>query len=135
MAANSTPNAWITLVSIVIAGGGFKYSLDIYKSWKNGPPHELRKQGLVDASIATVARARDELEEDNVRLRQTLAEERKQHTEERVRYLADITRLEQQIRAERAEAKQRAMEQDQRYNVLLEQINNLRRPNSERETM
>lgn len=128
MSAPSTPDPWLSIISLIIGGGGIKYAYDAWKAWKTGPPHELRRQGVVDASIATVARARDELEEDNLRLRQTLAEERKQHAEERLRYLADITRLEEQIRLERSEAQRRAVEQELRYDALLTQVQHLRRP-------
>jgi hypothetical protein len=93
----------------------------------------------VDANIATVARARDELEEDNIRLRMILGEERKQrteverlHTEERARWLtdqrrlrADVNRLEMRLRSEQADAAAR-------YDALLEQVHRLRlRANTE----
>jgi gamma-glutamyl:cysteine ligase YbdK (ATP-grasp superfamily) len=87
----------------------------------------------VDANIATVIRARDELEEDNKRLRQTLSEERKQRSEDEARhatdrarwlfdqerYRADIARLEAQIRVERDDAAAR-------YDALLETVHKLR---------
>lgn len=120
--------ALITLLS----GGSGKFVYDAVKQWRNAPPRALRNQTVVDANIATVARARDELEEDNARLRKTLAEERKQrnedearHAVERLRWEADqerlraeMARLEIQIRAERDEAAAR-------YNALLQTVHQL----------
>ncbi|WP_394620961.1 hypothetical protein JNUCC0626_18260 [Lentzea sp. JNUCC 0626] len=59
----------------------------------------------VDQSIAVVARARDELMEDNVRLREQLAETDARHAAERVQWAeekasmrAEITGLERRLR-------------------------------------
>lgn len=129
----SPPDPWVSVVTLLLGGGGLKYAYDAFKDWRNRPPRELRAVGIVDANIATVVRARDELEEDNKRLRQTLNEERKQraedesrHAVERMRWLADqdryradITRLEAQIRTERDDAAAR-------YDALLETVHRLR---------
>lgn len=80
----------------------------------------------VDANILTVARARDQLEADNVLLRQTLTEERRAHADdraawqtERAQMREEIEALEAQLRAERAAA-------DQRYESLLQQLAEIR---------
>src|SRR5690349_11923169 len=98
---SSTPDPWVALAAALMTGGGLKYGYETWKDWKNQPPREMTQNTFVDASIATIARARDELAEDNARLRAMLSEERAQFNAERVRYLADIDRLEAQIRAER----------------------------------
>jgi cytochrome c556 len=102
-----------------MAGGGIKYLYEAYKEWRRKVPKEITQNSFVDASIATIARARDELAEDNARLRVVLAEERAQFTAERIRYLADINRLEAQIRAERDDFARR-------YESLLEQVRSLK---------
>jgi putative hemolysin len=102
-----------------MTGGGAKYAYETYKDWKNRPPKEITQNTFVDASIATIARARDELAEDNARLRTTLAEERAQFNAERQRYISDINRLEAQIRAERDDFARR-------YESLLEQVRHLK---------
>jgi chromosome segregation ATPase len=126
----STPDPWVTVASVLLTGGGLKYAYDIYKDWKRRPPKALLSVTAVDASIASIARARDELEEDNARLRLTLAEERAQFNAERNRFIADINRLEAQITVERENARRAADEMQSRYDNLLEQIRHLKRPNS-----
>lgn len=130
--ATPTPDPWVTLVLGVLSTGSLKYVYDAWRAWRAESPRELRVVGVIDANIATVARARDELIEDNVRLRETLTEERAQrladearHATERARWLADqerlradVARLETQIRVERAEA-------NRRYDSLLDQVNRL----------
>jgi hypothetical protein len=121
-----TPDPWVTLFSAVMTGGVAKYVYDVYKDWRARPPKELASSTVVDASIATIARARDELEEDNARLRLTLAEERNQFNTERARYLADINRLEVQIRKERDEYARQAEAAAGRYDALLDQVRHLK---------
>lgn len=127
-----TPDPWVAAVLTLLSAGGGKYAWDALRQWRAETPKELRLAGVVDANIATVARARDELAEDNMRLRQTLTEERAQrvadetrHATERARWLfdqerlrADVERLENQIRAERVEA-------NLRYDALLAQVTRL----------
>jgi len=115
---------WIALFSIFSAGGGLKLAYDGMSAWRNRIPKEMRR---VDASVATVARARDELEADNDRIRVILTEERlrfaaerAEWTNERTRLYADIARLEAQIRLERDQAAAR-------YNSLLEHVHSLQR--------
>ncbi len=133
------PDPWITSILALLSGGGAKFIYDAIKQWRNGPPRGARSQRVVDANIATVARARDELEEDNGRLRAMLDEARSQrteaerlHTEERARWLfdqerlrSDVARLEARLRTEQAEAAAR-------YDALLDQVHQLRlRANTE----
>ena len=127
-----TPDPWITGFLALLSGGGAKFLYDAVRQWRNAPPRQLRSQLVVDANIATVARARDELEEDNVRLRSIIVEERAQrieverlHAEERSRWLSDqqrlrgdVSRLEIQIRSERDEAAAR-------YDALLRTVHQL----------
>jgi len=128
MSTGGTPGPiWLAVFSLLISGGGAKYAYDAYKQWKTGPTHTLRRQGDIDASIATVARARDELEEDNARLRQLIIETEARHENDRKRWLADqeryredISRLEAQIIRERDAAAAR-------YDGLLNQVQHLRR--------
>lgn len=134
------------LVSSILTGGVIQYAYKAYVARMRRPTHALLRQGDVDASIATVALARDELEADNSRLRETYASDRMQWMAERTdlllrwtnernlwladqaRYREDIARLETQIIKERAEAAQAARAQAARYDDLLEQVRHLRRP-------
>ena len=138
----SPPDPWyIGIFATILTAGGGKYAWEAIKAARNGPPRVSRQQREVDANIATVARARDELSEDNARLRATLAEERKQRTEdearhavERMRWLADqdrlradVARLEAQIRSERDDAAAR-------YDALLSTVHQLQlRANTQEE--
>jgi septal ring factor EnvC (AmiA/AmiB activator) len=115
---------WITVFSALSAGGGFKLAYDGIRVWHNRIPKEMRK---TDASIATVVRARDELEADNTRLRTEREEDRVRHAAERAEWQnersilrADIARLEAQIRLEREQAAAR-------YDSLLEHVHSLQR--------
>lgn len=134
-----TSDPVIVGILALLSSGGAKLIYDASRQWRSAPPRAVRSQGIVDANIATVARARDELEEDNIRLRMILGEERKQrteverlHTEERARWLtdqrrlrADVNRLEMRLRSEQADAAAR-------YDALLEQVHRLRlRANTE----
>lgn len=115
---------WVTLFGIFSTGGGIKLAFDAYKQWKSQVPRELR---TVDASIATVARARDQLEDDNARLRTERDDDRIRFAAERAEWAAerlalrnDIARLEQQVRMEREQAAAR-------YDALLEHVHSLQR--------
>lgn len=124
---------WVTAFLLLLSGGGAKFVFDAVRAWRNAPPRAARDAQAVDANIATVARARDELEADNARLREVIVEERRQRAEdesrhaiERARWMfdqdrlrADVERLEAQIRAERDAAAAR-------YDELLAQVHNLR---------
>jgi hypothetical protein len=116
---------WVYLIITLLSGGSGKFIWDTYKDWRAQPSKVVRESTDIDASIVTVARARDELEADNARLRQELIDQDARHSRERERWLgdqerlrADVSRLEAQIRAERQEA-------NERYDALLKQIQSL----------
>lgn len=56
--------------------------------WRTQQPHVVEQ-----ASLAVVAAARDELAEDNARLREQLQEERRRQDDERAGWSAERTRL------------------------------------------
>lgn len=140
-----TPPSIDPLIAALIAllsGGSGKFVYDAVRQWRNAPPRALRNQSVVDANIATVARARDELEADLASVRELLADERKQrqddearHAVERMRWQADqdrlradVARLEQQIRSERDAA-------TARYDALLMTVHQLQlRANTQEDT-
>ena len=116
---------WVYMIMGLLSTGSGKFIWDTYKDWRNQPSKAMRESTDIDASIVTVARARDELEADNVRLRQELIDQESRHSRERDRWLADqerlradVARLEAQIRTERQEA-------NDRYDALLQQIQRL----------
>lgn len=128
--------AWVTLLLAFLGGSGLKSVVDLGRSWAHARSRrtpEEKEAARVDASILSVARARDELEEDNKRLRELLTEERAQNATLRQHHLADrqswfsqeavyrreIAELELRIRSERDEAARR-------YDELLEQISAVR---------
>ena len=127
-----SPEAWVTIIVALLTGGSLKFLHDTYKDIRDRPGKAVREVSMVGLSIDTVVRARDELEEDNKRIRITLAEERKQWNEERARYeadriawrteranlLAEIHDLEHRIRVEQARA-------SKEYDDLLRQIHEL----------
>ena len=84
--------AWVTIIVALLSGGFFKFVFDTYKDFRDRPSKEVREVSMVGQSIETVVRARDELEEDNRRIRTTFAEERKQWGEERARYELGMVR-------------------------------------------
>lgn len=83
----------ITNVLVAAIGGGLlAYARDAIKTWRaarrrNTPSaRDAATIQEVDASLVVVAKARDELEEDNRRLRLTMAEERRAHAADRSRW-------------------------------------------------
>ena len=127
---------WVTLLLAFLGGSGLKSVVDLGRSWaasRGRRTPEEKEAARVDASILSVARARDELEEDNARLREALADERaqnsalrQQHRDDRQGWIAqeavyrrEIAELEARIRNERDEAARR-------YDQLLEQLSALR---------
>jgi len=130
---SSTSTTFVTIFTTLVGAGGLGYGYNIIKAYAGRPTRGVRQQRVVDASIVTVARARDELEEDNLRIRATLAEERKNWASERerferdraawdtdrARFRAEIAALEQRIVEERAAAATR-------YDALLTQVQHLR---------
>lgn len=129
-----TPEPWIALISAVLGTGGTAAiagtARDLWRNHKGKVPPvpaKVREESYVDESFAAVVRARNELEDDNNRLRQTLSEERAAHAEERgvwaterARFRSEIATLETTITRERAEAAAR-------YDDLLSQVRHLRR--------
>jgi len=135
------PDPLISTVIALLSGGTAKFIYDAIKQWRGAPPRGIRTQAVVDANIATVSRARDELEADLVTVRALLADERKaraddeaRHAIERSRWLfdqerlrADVDRLEKRLQEERLAAAAR-------YDALLEQVHQLRlRANTQEE--
>lgn len=120
-----TAGSWVYLIGAALTGGGLKLVLDLVKAWRTGPPKALRAVSIADANIASVARARDELIEDNIRLRAERIEQDARHEAERRRWVADqerlrgdIARLERKICEERDQAARR-------YDGLLRQVHHL----------
>jgi len=116
---------WVYMIMGLLSTGSGKFVWDTYKDWRAQPSKAVRESTDIDASIVTVARAKDELEADNARLRQELIDQDARHSRERERWLADqerlradVARLEAQIRTERLEA-------NQRYDALLQQVERL----------
>ena len=50
---NSTPDPWVALATVLMTGGGLKYTYETYRDWKSRPPKEMTQNTFVDASIAT----------------------------------------------------------------------------------
>lgn len=152
MAQIPQSSPWVLIVTAIVSAGGIKYVYDLTRQWMSKVPAGLITDTLAAASIATVARARDELEEDNLRIRATLAEERQNWAQERsrmlaeqaidreryqreqslweqdrMRFRAEIAALEQQIVKERVEAAARS-------DALLKQVQHLRQRMDRKET-
>lgn len=125
----ATPNPptgqpwWIYLVFLLLSSGTAKFLWETYKDWKNQPSRAVREMASVDASISSVARARDELEADNMRLRQELVDQDARHSRERTRWLEDQERF----RTEIARLEDRIRGEQQRYADLLLTVQNMGR--------
>lgn len=97
-----------TIVVALIGAGILNWVRDAYlarKAGKNTP--SAKNIAEVDASLVVVAKARDELQQDNTRLRQELAEERASHNEDRDRWAYEKARLRDEI--DQLEAKLRGL--------------------------
>ena len=107
------------IVVALIAAGLLSYIRDAIKTWRNArkasepSARDAATVAQVDASLVVVAKARDELEEDNLRLRQTISEERSRHAEDRDRWdkekralRAEIDGLESRLRLLLSEVEQ-----------------------------
>ncbi len=107
---------WTPILVALIGAGLLKYAADLFKWLRTrkqaNTPAALRQADIatVDLSLAVVARARDELEADNVRLRSQLAETDARHAAEMARrdlrekaMREEITVLENKLRALLAE--------------------------------
>lgn len=118
-------NIWYWLISVVLTGGIGRFAVQAVRDWRNRPMTVDQHVSSIDASIITVARARDELAEDNTRLRQMIVEERERWDAEREAWSAErltlrneIASLETLIRRERAESAAR-------YDALLQRLSDL----------
>lgn len=112
---------WTEILVALIAGGLLTVARDAYKAFRFRRVQQLpeARQALtistVDQSLAVVAKARDELEADNERLR-------RQQAEDHARYEADRARWELRESAMRAEID--ALEQKLRD--LLREVENMK---------
>jgi hypothetical protein len=101
-----TPAEWTAILSVLVAGGLLKW----IKSRRDGRTPEARQAthvATVDQSLTVVARARDELEADNARLRAQGAEDRARYEADRARWELRETAMRNEIDA--LEAKIRAL--------------------------
>lgn len=128
----------MTVFSTLVGAGGLGYAYNIARAYAGRPNRGVRANQVIDASIITVARARDELEEDNLRIRATLAEERKNWASERERFERDRAAWDTdraRLRAEIAALEQRIVEERaaaaERYDALLTQVQHLRQRTDE----
>lgn len=131
---SNTP-IWVVVISILVSGGMLGYVRDWVKDHRviTRTPKLVRDQiaanTATDSSITVLARARDELAEDNERLRRTLGEERKNAGELRAilyREREDHARerSDWEAREQRYLARIEALER--RVNELLDDIHRLR---------
>jgi chromosome segregation ATPase len=97
-----TPAEWTAILIALISAGLLKYAVDAVKAFRNRArartPEALQATQIatVDQSLAVVARARDELEADNSRLRLQMAEAEARHEADRARWeLRDKSRREE----------------------------------------
>jgi outer membrane murein-binding lipoprotein Lpp len=124
------PTTWIGLAGLLLSGGTVKIFIDIWREWRGTP---TRKQRQVDANIKILASTRDELIEDNNRLRAELVDQHDRHEKDRMQWLADreqlrsdIVRLEKQIQEERRASAAREREAQERYDRLWDTVQQLR---------
>lgn len=113
----------IGVIIALMAGGGWTFVTGLINARRKreGGSHDKEPvASQVDASILAIARARDELEDENSRLRRTHAEEREAWEREKTRMREEISALQREIERVRREA-------DERYAALLEQVRSLRR--------
>lgn len=106
--------AAVTNVVVALIGAGLlSYGRDSLRAWKARRDQRLpsARDAIsvreADASLLVVAKARDELEEDNRRLRVTISEERHRHAEDRATWAQEKSVLRGEIDA--LEAKLRAL--------------------------
>lgn len=132
-----TDNPWLWLISLLLAGGGGKFLYDtvrdIRNQIRNQPDKSQRHVATLDASLVTVARARDELEEDNSRLRAILAEERSRWDSERTTWNTERSSLRAEIEELKAQIRREREESDRRYDVLLRRLSDLSARHAPRE--
>lgn len=92
-----------SVVVALIAAGLLNWFRDLIKDRKdrkNAATPEGRAAAHVvnvDHSLVVVAKARDELEADNARIRETLIEQRQQHAEDRERWAREKAQMREEI--------------------------------------
>lgn len=105
--------ASITAIVVAALGAGLlSYLRDAFKVWRNRSKaatpagRDAIYVETADKSLLVVAKARDELGEDNARLRLSIVEERSRHAEDRAQWAtekrelrAEIDSLESKLRA------------------------------------
>lgn len=108
-----TPAEWTAILIALISAGLFKYLVDASRWWRSRrqaqtpAAQQAMTISTVDQSLSVVARARDELEADNTRLRRLMTEADARHEADRVRWeLLDARRREE---IEALESKLRAL--------------------------
>jgi SMC interacting uncharacterized protein involved in chromosome segregation len=106
-----TTDQAITLLGVLLSAGLARWAGGQVKAWtvrrrqRLQDTVEKRHMSEIDGSLLTVVRARDELEDDNRRLREQLVEERRMRVEDQLRHeqergalRAEIDRLETKLR-------------------------------------
>lgn len=108
-----TPAEWTAILIALISAGLVKYLADAVRWWRSRrqaqtpAAQQAMTISTVDQSLSVVARARDELEADNTRLRRLMSEADARHEADRVRWeLLDARRREE---IEALESKLRAL--------------------------
>lgn len=128
-----SPETWGAIIVALLGGGFFQFAYATWKDFRDRPAKPPAEVARFDQNLSAVIRSRDELEEDNRRIRATLGDVRTQANEDRMRYeqernvwfeererlRQEITELEKRIRQERIES-------DQRYDKLLRQVQHIR---------
>lgn len=101
------------ILTALITGGLLSFARDAWRAWKTRQ-HAHSPEGMESARVASandsllvVVKARDELEEDNRRLRETITEERARAAEDRAQAALEKSAMRAEI--DSLEAKLRAM--------------------------
>jgi flagellar motility protein MotE (MotC chaperone) len=123
MSSGLDGTAWITAFGGLLTAGAGKLVFDVWREWRTGASKNV---SAATSSLNVVSMARDELVEDNSRLRQELVDQDARHARERERWLSDQERLRAEIRAlEQRLADERA-EWERRYDNLQQAMRRLR---------
>lgn len=102
-----------SVIVALISAGLLTYFKDATHAWRTRraagttEAREAMHVATADKSLLVVARARDELAEDNDRLRVIIAEDRRRHAEDRMRWDEEKKTMREEI--ESLEAKLRAI--------------------------
>lgn len=97
---SGTSDGVLAAAITVLGGGSGKFLYDLWRDRRTRPARGSvvqRRQADIDASILTVARARDELEADNQALRQMLTEERENFRREREEWASERADLRREV--------------------------------------